>query len=216
MSIVNHAEERVNAATHAVGLAAGATGAAVVVAEAARHGGPWEVAGCLVYGVTLVAMYAASTLSHAFTRPRPRAFFRAADQAVIFLFIAGSYTPVAVTWLRGAAWWPLHAGVWGVALAGFLSKAVFSHRTSLGSVTTWLYVLLGWAPLIAGWGIVAVAPGGLVGWFVAGGLLYTAGLAFFRYDDRIPFFHAAWHVMVMGGSFCQYLAILRYCAVVTR
>jgi hemolysin III len=130
---------------------------------------------------------------------------------VIYLFMAGSYTPIALTWLRGGAWWVLHLLIWGTALTGFASKAVFGHRVRSEAVSTVLYLVLGWMPILAAWPILAAIPGPLAGWYLAGGVCYTAGLAFFHYDSRVPYFHAAWHVMVIAGSACQYLGILFYC-----
>lgn len=211
-SLTRH-EERVNAATHAVGLAWAAAGALVLLTAAVRDGGPWQVLGCAFYAVTLLAAYAASTMSHLVSDPRRQRAWRAADQALIFLFIAGSYTPVALTWLRDGPWWLLHALVWGVALIGFVGKAVYAHRVELGTVSSALYVLLGWMPVAAAVPMMAVAPGRLLLWFLAGGVCYTLGAAvFFRLDHRVPFFHAAWHVLVMAGSACQYFGILFYCA----
>lgn len=204
-------EETLNAATHAAGLALGVAGAPVVIYAAVRHGGAWEVWGCAVYAATLIAAYTASTLSHVAMRPRVRHTFRAADQALIFLFIAGSYTPIALAWLRAGPWWVLHALIWAVALAGFASKAVFGHRVHLGAVSTILYLLLGWMPLAAIWPLVGAIPGPLAIWILAGGLCYTAGLIFFRFDDRVRHFHAVWHLFVLGGTACHYLGILLYC-----
>ena len=134
-----------------------------------------------------------------------------ADQAIIFLFIAGSYTPIALAWLRAQWWWYMHCAVWGVALFGFVSKAVFAHRVDSGSVSTLLYVVLGWLPMAAFWPMSHAVPLGLMGWLVAGGACYSAGMLFFTYDDRIRYFHAAWHLLVVAGSACHYLGILFYC-----
>lgn len=141
-------EEKVNAATHAVGLAFTLVGAAVVVEAAIRHGRAWEISGSVIYAVTLMAAYTASTLSHVFHRPRVRHALRVADQAIIFLFIAGTFTPVAFTWLRDGLWWILHVAIWTVALTGFTYKAVFTHNVRLGTVSSALYLVLGWMPIV--------------------------------------------------------------------
>jgi hemolysin III len=204
-------EEGVNAATHAAGLLCSLAGAAVIVWYAAVRGGPWQWLGCGIYAATLVAAYAASTLSHLFRRPRARYAFRVADQAIIFLFIAGSYTPMALTYLRHGPWWVLHGLVWGAALAGFASKAIFSHRVHAERVSAALYLLLGWMPVLAAYPLLAAVPTGLLAWIAAGGLFYTLGTLFFRYDQRVPYFHAVWHVCVLAGSACHYLGNLLYC-----
>jgi hemolysin III len=205
-------EERFNAATHAVGLALAVVGTAVLLSTAARHGGRWQVLGCAVYSITLVAAYLASTLSHLFHNPRARGAFRIADQALIFLFIAGSFLPVALTWLRSPWWWVFHVTMWCVALTGFVSKALFAHRVEMGAVSAALYLVLGWSPVTVAKPLIATCPAPLLGWFLAGGICYTAGLLFFRYDSRVPYFHAAWHVCVIAGSAVHYMGILRYCA----
>ncbi|MBI1338082.1 MAG: hemolysin III family protein [Phycisphaera sp.] len=211
LRVTDHEQERMNAVTHGLGLAFGIAGAAIVVVLAARHGGTWQVWGCAIYAATLVAVFATSTLSHMLHRPRLRHMMRTADQAMIFLFIAGSYTPVAMAWLRGGPWWVLHALVWGVALAGFISKALFAHNVRLGRVSTALYLLLGWMPVMAAWPLLTTLPTGLVVWLVVGGLFYTVGTVFFRYDHQVRYFHAAWHVLVLAGSTCHYLGIVLYC-----
>jgi hemolysin III len=212
LGLASPGEEAWNAATHGAGLALAVAGAIILGwAIVRRGGGGWQFAGCGIYAVTLVAAYAASTISHVARRPAARRAWRIADQAIIFLFMAGTYTPVALTWLRGGPWWLLHGAVWAVALAGFASKAVFAHRVHLGAVSTTLYILLGWMPVLAVGPLVHVLPFGLMWWFLAGGLCYTAGIAFFHYDDRVPYFHAAWHVLVLAGSACHYAAILLYC-----
>ena len=204
-------EERFNAATHAIGLVLACVGAVAVIGRAARQGAPWQIAACSFYAVTLVAAYAASTLSHVFPDGRTRRAFRIADQAVIFLFIAGSYAPLAAAWLRGDHWWVLHAAIFGVALLGFVSKAAFAHRVEVGTVSAALYLLLGWSPLFAARPIVAAMPEALSFSLLLGGICYTVGLVFFSYDRRVRYFHAAWHVMVIAGSACHYYGILHYC-----
>ena len=204
-------EEKLNVVTHALGLACATAAVGVLLSAALRRGGRWQVTACAIYATTLVAAYAASTLSHLFTDGVLRRAFRIADQAIIFLFIAGSYTPVSVAWLRGGGWWALFAAVWIVALIGFFSKALFAHRVHVGAVSIALYVLLGWLPLAAFIPTFSTLPRGLIGWVWAGGLCYTAGTLFFTYDNRVPYFHAAWHLLVLAGSTCHYLGILLYC-----
>jgi hemolysin III len=184
-------EEFFNAATHAAGCALAAAAAAVLLPRVLRHGDRWQVAAAGVYCATLVSAYAASTLSHTFQAPRARNLFRTADQALIFLFIAGTWTPIAATWLRhGHGWWAFHAGMWAVALGGFLSKALFAHRVTFGTVSTALYLVLGWSPVLVAVPLVHALPMALCLWLLAGGVCYTLGLLFFHFDDRVPYFHA--------------------------
>jgi hemolysin III len=204
-------EELFNALTHGAGTGLAILGAGVLLAVASKHGSTSELTACAVYVVTLVCAYAASTLSHVFANPATRAFFRVTDQAMIFLFIAGTWTPVAVAWLHGPAWWAYHAVVWGIALIGFVSKALFAHRTTVGTVSTILYLALGWTPVFVAYPLLHACPVPLLLWLLAGGGCYTLGLVFFHFDNRVPYFHAAWHVLVIAGSACHYVGILRYC-----
>ncbi len=198
-------EELANSITHALGLALSIVGTALLVHRATHYGDTLQIVGVSVYGATLVALYTASTLSHAFVRPRLRHFFRTVDQACIFLLIAGTFTPIALTYFRGGWWWALFLGVWGLAITGIFFKLFF---TRLQSVSVSAYVLLGWLPVVAIKPILEIVPVAVLGWVVAGGLLYTLGTPFLMRDERVPYFHAAWHVMVIAGSACHYYAIL--------
>lgn len=208
MSSAVQDEEFANAATHGLGLAFSVAASAFLLWVAGLRAGMWEIVGCAVYAATFVGAYTASTLSHLFREPRLRHTFRIIDQAVIFLFIAGTYTPVALTYLREGAWWIPTVLVWGIALVGFFSKAVFAHNVRLGAVSVLLYVVLGWLPVPV---LMIAAPRSLLVWFLAGGLFYMGGTVFFYYDNRIRYFHAAWHAMVIAGSACHFVGILKYC-----
>jgi hemolysin III len=204
-------EEAANAATHAAGLVCALAGAAAVVAAAIRQGQAWEIAGCVIYAVTLVAVYAGSTLSHLFHKPSLRHALRIADQAIIYLFIAGTFTPIAFTWLRHGLWWICLAAMWTVALIGFTRKAIFAHHVEMGTVSTVLYLVLGWMPVVVIWPLAQIIPVGLTAWVIVGGLCYTFGIVFFHYDKHVRYFHAAWHMMVIAGSVCHYLGVFFYC-----
>ena len=200
------------AQVHAFGFLLGVVGAVVLLIMAVEHHRPWQILGCAIYAVTMLATYAASTLSHLVSDPPRREQLRVADQACIFLFIAGSYTPVALAWLRHGPWWILSGVIWGLSLVGFFSKSIFRHRVAPASVSTVLHVMIGWAPILATKPLIAAAPAALLLWFLAGGVCYMIGTLFFHYDARVPYFHAVWHVWVIAGSACQYIGILRYCA----
>ena len=204
-------EEYANAATHGLGLLGAIAGAVMLLMAVHRYGDTWGVVSCWIYAVTLVAVYAVSTLSHALRNETARHRLRIADQAVIYLFIAGSFTPIGFTWLRDGYWWTVPVGMWIVAIIGFARKALFSHKVHLGSVSTVLYLVLGWMPVLGIWHLVQTAPAGLSVWLIGGGLCYTSGILFFHYDQRIRYFHAGWHLMVIAGSVCHFLGILFYC-----
>lgn len=201
-------EETANSATHGIGLALSIAAAAPLLTFATLYGGPWHLAGCGVYTTTLIALYTASTLSHAFQRARLKRLFRSLDQALIYLLIAGTYTPFALVYLRDGWWWLLTGLVWGIALAGFLSKTVWQYRVE--ATTVWAYVVLGWLPTIGLAELLRVLPLGVFWWLLMGGLFYMMGIVFLKLDQKVPYFHAAWHVVVIAGSACHYVAILFY------
>ncbi len=205
---VDHREESINAVTHALGLVLSVAAAVLLIVVSARFGGAWEVSACAIYAATLIAVYTASTLSHVMRRPRTRHTLRIIDQAVIFLFIAGSYTPVALTHLREGPWWILHILLWAVALYGFFAKAAFVHNVRSGDVTTKLYLALGLLPVIA----FVTLPLNMMFWLFAGGGCYLLGIVFFHYDNRIRYFHAIWHLMVIAGSTFHFMGVLLYCS----
>ena len=129
------------------------------------------------------------------------------DQGFIYLLIVGTFTPFAFTYLRTPFWLCFYALVLAVAVGGFLSKTVFAHRVEDSAV--WLYVVLGWGEAIAIIPLLKIIPTEGLCWIVAGGLWYTVGVVFLVLDIRRYHFHAIWHLMVMAGSACHYVAILR-------
>lgn len=200
------ADEIANSITHGVGLLLSVVGGAVLVSLAALHGGPRQLAACALYGTTLVLLYAASTCYHGARRPRLKHALRMVDHAAIYLLIAGTYTPFTLLALRGAWGWGLFAAAWAMALAGVVYKLLFLGRSP--RLSTALYLGMGWMAVIAARPLFgAVGPAGAA-WILAGGLSYTAGVWFFA-RDHLPYRHAIWHLFVLGGSACHYVAVWR-------
>ena len=167
------AEELANRATHGLGLMLSVAGSISLLDCAWRSGDAWRVAGCAVYALTLVGVYAFSTLSHSFASPSPKRLFRVLDQGFIYLLIVGTYTPFALTHLRSAEWWLFLGFVWACALAGFISKVAFAHRVE--AVSVWLYVALGWMLVVPAKHLLDLLPASCVWWMLAGGVFYTGG-----------------------------------------
>lgn len=202
-----HHEERLNWLTHGLGFLLGIVGVVALLPQVARTGDRVQFVSCAIYGVSLLAVYLASTLSHAFHHTRLRRLFRILDQAFIFLLIAGTFTPPALTYLRDGYWWVLHSAVWAIAVAGFASKAFFAHQ--IEAVSTTLHVALGWIPVVAIKPLLTIAPFGLFMWLLAGGICYTLGTVFLNRDRA--YFHVVWHLLVIAGSACHYVGIYQYC-----
>lgn len=200
-------EEIANWVTHGAGLALSVAGLTLLIVFASRRGDAWHVVSFTVFGLTLLALYAASTLYHARGEGRAKQWFRRADHAAIFLLIAGTYTPFLLTHLRGPWGWSLLAVVWGLCGAGAVFKLCFGPRYPL--VTTAAYLFLGWLVVVAVQPLVARVPAGALWLLLAGGLCYTAGVVFYRWH-RLRYHHAVWHMFVLGGSTCHFLAVLLF------
>jgi len=198
-------DELVNALTHALGFVLAVVGGLVMVVNVMAHGDPWRIAGCGVFVASLVAVYAASTLSHSSTSVRWKAFFRRLDQGFIYLLIVGTYTPFGLAYWRTPAGWLLLGALWTVAVLGFFSKIFLGHRVH--SVSMWSYITLGWLPVLAVPSMVHSVPLVIGGWMLVGGLCYTAGTFFLVFDTRVRHFHAVWHLLVIAGSAFHFLGI---------
>jgi hemolysin III len=200
-------EEVAHSVTHGIGLLASVAGLVVLLVLAAGTRDPWRIATCAVYASTLVLLYAASTLYHALSATRARSVLRVLDHSAIFLLIAGTYTPFALVSLRGPWGWTLFGIVWGLALLGVTVKAVFGTRWPI--LSTGLYICMGWVVLVAVKPLVAHVPPGGIAWLAAGGLAYTVGVVFYAWT-RLRYSHAVWHLFVLAGSLCHYVAVLLY------
>ena len=200
-------EEIASSVIHGVGVVLAITGLAVLTALAALRGDAWHVVGCAVFGTTLVLLYTASTLYHSIPLPRAKQVLRVLDHSAIYLLIAGTYTPFCLVTLRGPWGFSLLAVVWSLALFGVSSRAALSKRFPVGSVL--VYVLLGWAVVVALNPLVRRLAGGGVALLAAGGVLYTAGIAFYGWR-RLPYHHAVWHAFVLAGSVMHFFAVLLY------
>lgn len=195
-----------NSVTHGLGLLASLLALPLLVIVAAERRDALQVAGAAIYGASLVILYAASTLYHSFAASPARRILRVIDHSAIYVLIAGSYTPFALGPLRGRFGYSLLVAVWAMAVAGIALKAL------KGSGKSWLtavpYVVMGWIAVI---GIrplwIHVGPQG-VAWLLAGGVFYTGGVVFYANDHRLRYGHAMWHLCVLAGSACHFLAVL--------
>jgi hemolysin III len=202
-------EELAHSVTHGVGWVASLVGLVVLMIAAVRSGDPWTIGACAVYAVTLVLLYAASTLYHALSGTRARHVFQILDHSAIFLLIAGTYTPFALVSLRGPWGWTILGIIWSLAIAGVTLKAVFGPKWPI--LSTALYIAMGWTVVIAAKPLVASVPAAGIAWLAAGGLAYTGGVVFYAWG-RMRYSHAVWHLFVLAGSVCHYIAILCYVA----
>lgn len=200
-------DELANTLTHGLGLVLSLLGAPGLIVMAARYGDVWHVITCSVYGAALVLLYAASTIYHGVQEPRWKEILRVVDHACIYLLIAGTYTPFTLVTMGGGWGWTLFGLVWGFALLGICFKLLWTGRFEVVSTVT--YVLMGWIALVAVYPIVTQFPFGCIVWILAGGISYTVGVIFYALDTR-PYMHAIWHLFVLAGSACHYVAVMQY------
>ena len=208
-TLLSPAEELANRITHGIGLMLSLVGVAVMVTVLGQGDG-WRIAGCSLYLGSLIAVYAMSTLSHTFEDERRRSLFRALDQGAIYLLIAATYTPFSMAYLHTVPWWIVLGLVWSIALWGFFSKVCFAYR--LEEVSMWPCIILGVIPFVCVPSLVGVVSLAALWWMLLGVAFYTVGLVFWVNDRRVKHFHAVWHVLVMAGSSCHFVAILLFVA----
>ena len=200
-------EELANSITHGVGLALSLVGLGVLLALSILHGTAWHIAGCTIFGLSLVALYAASTLYHSLQSPRFKHTFKILDHAAIYLLIAGTYTPFTLVNLKGFWGWTMLGFVWTLALLGIVFKVFFVNRFVVAS--TLAYIMMGWSCVVVIKPLLTSIPGGGLVLLAAGGAAYTVGTIFFAWK-RIPYNHAIWHLFVLAGSICHYFAVILY------
>jgi hemolysin III len=204
-----HDGERFNVITHLLGTVAALIGVVVLVVVAARHGDPWKIVSCAIYGGTLLFLYGSSTLYH-HADGDAKNFLRKFDHNAIFLLIAGSYTPITLITLRGSWGWSLFAAVWSLAALGIVLE--FFPAKGRRVVPIVIYLLMGWLVLLALKPLLLVLPRDGFLWLLAGGIFYTGGIVFYAFDKKVRHFHGIWHLCVLAGSVCHYFAILLFIA----
>jgi len=202
-------EEIANSVSHGVGLLAAIAAAPVLVLSAVQHDGTARIVGASVFAAAMVLLYLTSTLYHALPRNRAKRVFQVLDHAAIFLMIAGTYTPFTLGVLRGAWGWTLFGLVWGLALAGVVLTVVGGVRYP--KLRTGLYLSMGWLILVAIKPLWLRVPSWGLFWLFAGGVAYTVGVVFYA-AKRVRYSHFVWHLFVIAGTACHFIAVLRFAA----
>jgi len=198
-------EEIAHSVTHGIGAALSLAALVTLLVLAIVHGTRWHILSFAVYGLSLFAVYLASTLYHGVQKPRLRPILRKVDHACIYLLIAGTYTPFVLISMRSSLGLTLLTVIWAMAVFGIVYKIFFIDR--LVVLTTLAYVAMGWMSMFAWREMVAnIPPTGLVLLMVGGGL-YTIGVIFYAMT-KIRYTHAVWHLFILGASACHFAAVL--------
>jgi len=199
-------EERANTASHVLGVLFALVALPVLAADdaaraGARHLGVW------VFAATMLLVYVVSSAYHAAPAGPTKGLLKRLDHAAIYLFMAGTFTPFALGHALSA---PLLTLVWVVAATGVALKLAGYLRNR--TLSTGLYLAFGWLVIAAAQPLLdSLARDGLQ-WLLAGGIAYTAGTLFFVLDDRLRFGHLVWHMFVLVGSGCHFVAVLKHVA----
>jgi hemolysin III len=199
-------EELANSISHGIGFVAALIAAPILLLAAFERGGRGFFIGTIVFTLTMLTLYLVSTLYHAWPQTRGKYLLQVLDHSAIFLLIAGTYTPFALGPLSDALGITILGLVWVGAICGVIMKAtrgtVYRPRLSLS-----LYLGTGWLGLLAVQPLAFAVPSPAIFWLVTGGIVYTAGVLFFV-NERLRYGHFVWHLFVLGGTTCHFLALL--------
>ncbi|MBK8972629.1 MAG: hemolysin III family protein [Hahellaceae bacterium] len=197
-------EEWANAITHGLGGLVSISAVTLLIVLVSLEQGAQAVVAVSIYGASLFLLYLASTLFHSVQAPQVKAWLNLFDHCAIYLLIAGTYTPFLLVGLNDTTGWLLFTLIWSIALAGIYLKLRFRGKYHRFHVMN--YVALGWIAMIAMPQLKAHLPEGALDLIIWGGITYTVGVIFYVLE-QIPFCHAVWHLFVLGGSTCHYIAV---------
>jgi hemolysin III len=200
-------EEKTNIISHAIGLVFSSVALLLMLVRASRSGEFLSIVSAAIFGISLIALYAASTLYHSARDPKVRSRLRIIDHATIYILIAGTYTPFTLVTLHGWIGWTMFGISWGMALTGVILKLFFTGKYHL--LSTLMYVFMGWIIILAIKPLLNSLPFGGVAWLFAGGIAYTAGAVVYSIE-KIHFNHAIFHLFVLLGSACHFVAVYSY------
>jgi len=199
-------EEIANSITHGTGVALSIAALVILVVFAAKRSDAFKVVSFSIYGATMIILYLASTLYHAFPQPNVKRFFRILDHSSIFLLIAGTYTPVMIGTIRGGWGWTFFGIIWALAIIGINLKIFAMGKLKV--LSTIIFIFMGWMVVIAVNPIKQATNHAFLMWMLIGGLAYTLGVVFYAWK-KLPYHHSIWHLFVLGGSICHFFGMLQ-------
>ncbi|MFB4210859.1 hemolysin III family protein [Shouchella sp. JSM 1781072] len=200
-------EEVANAVTHGIGTLLSIAALTLLIVYSSLYGTAWHVVTFTIYGVSMLLLYVSSTMVHSFPPGKAKDVFEILDHAAIYVFIAGTYTPIALILIEGALGWTMFGIVWGLAIGGTIFKIFFVKKFLF--ISTLIYLAMGWLAMIAIVPIFnALSTTGL--WYlVIGGLFYSIGTIFYMWRG-FRYHHAVWHLFVIAGSVFHFFLILHH------
>ena len=195
-----------NVITHGIGVCLSIAGIVFLIIRAINQGTKWHLIGFIVFGISLLLLYLASTIYHCFTRQPLKALLRIFDHAAIFFLIAGTYTPFLLIKLRNGLGWSFFAIIWALSIIGLIINLVFKSRFEKPPV--FLYLAISWLGVIVFYQVISKIGMLSISLLLSGGIFYTSGIIFYRWR-KLPYNHAIWHMFVLCGSILHYFSILQ-------
>lgn len=203
MRIQTKQEEFYNALTHGIGAVLGILGLILLLVSNINKTS-WSTFSVVVYGLSIIILFTASTLYHSVNNKQQKHYFRIIDHICIYLLIAGTYTPICLILLHESLGWTLFYAVWGIAVFGTVLKLFFTGRFNVFS--TLLYLAMGWLIVFDYSNTTALLGTNGVQLLLSGSVFYTVGIVFYAIE-KIPYNHVIWHLFVLAGAICHFLMI---------
>ncbi|MEW9677486.1 hemolysin III family protein [Lentibacillus sp. L22] len=200
-------EELAHAVTHGIGALLSIAGLVLLITYASLSGGPWQIVSVTIFGATMLLMYLTSTIVHSLPTGKCKDLFQIFDHSSIYLFIAGTYTPILLVLLRNEIGWILFSTVWGIAIFGIVFKIFFVKKFLI--ISTLLYIAMGWMVVVVWNPLTATMHKNGVLLLLVGGILYSVGAIFYVWRS-FPYHHAVWHLFVIAGSAFHFFSIFYY------
>ncbi len=214
-------KDPVSGFSHLIGAVLSLVGLVLMIVFCALYSNEkaWDIVSCSIFGTTLILLYTFSTLYHLLNlKEKPTRVLRKFDHIMIYMVIAGTYTPICLGPLRGGWGWAIFGVVWGLAILGTILTAVWINAPR--KLTTAIYITMGWICVIAAYPLIktfSAIPRGMeaLGWLLAGGIFYTIGgliyaLKWPKINTKYVGFHEIFHIFVMLGTFCQFWFVFAY------
>ncbi|MFC6860298.1 PAQR family membrane homeostasis protein TrhA [Zunongwangia atlantica] len=197
-------EERLNVVSHAIGLLLSVVGLILLIIKAGQLSVTALKVSYWIFGSSMIILYTASTLYHSVKERKLRYRLNILDHASIYILIAGTYTPFSLVTLEGIVGWIIFSVVWALAITGVILKLFFTGKFQ--TLSTIMYVAMGWIIVFAVKPLINnLSQDGLI-WLFSGGISYTIGAIIFSID-KLKYNHAIFHLFVLFGTFCHFLAI---------
>ena len=205
-------EEIANGITHGIGVIMGIVALVVLLVLSIQKSSRISIVAFSIYGACFILMYLSSTLYHSIPNKKAKEILRVFDHSSIFLFIAGTYTPIALLTMDGVLRIGILAGIWSIAISGVAFKIItFGKFDRFKALSLTIYIAMGWLAVFTIKPIIQMTSLGFFFWILGGGLFYTLGTIFYSIK-KIPYNHAIWHIFVLAASITHFVGILVYLA----